>query len=283
VAWIESFSARDPNFGFNTMPGGGFTAASQRKAVRQKMSASAKAKWKRPGMVEKLRETMNSPATKALMSANGKAQWRDPEVAVRNRAAVNVARARPEVQARMRAAIAATKATPEFHAKASTIRKEVWERPGFREATGAAIAATRTPEWRAKASATQKVASNRPEVRARHAAAVASLWEDPAYRASQSAAIRAAKAGGVPDEVKARLSEASKAKWLDPDYIAKQERAAAERSARPPKPCKKCGRPRNAKGRCRPCLTAHELARRIRLGVPGAGTGKGSGQKAQRP
>jgi hypothetical protein len=85
----------------------------------------------------------------------------------------------------------------------------------------------------------------------------------------------------VPPVTRASLSAAAKAQWSDPVFRAQYLADKAERDAvLKGRPCKHCGEPRVEglckSDACRARKSAAELARRIKLAVPGAGTGQGS-------
>lgn len=121
-AWIESFSSRFPEFGFNLMKGGRRTTQYIRKnpwddpEYRVRCTTATQAQWK-------------DPANLAQNAASARARWSDPNYRKRVTSAAKEALSKPEVKLRHSEGLKAAYASPEARKRLSEIAKRTSSRP----------------------------------------------------------------------------------------------------------------------------------------------------------
>ncbi len=150
AAWIESFSTRNSEFGFNLLAGGKrLTVPQSKDSSRAKMSESRKRALADPEKRAVWLAALRTPEVSAKHSANAKAQWLDPDIRSRNMSGLRgshteegkrrsvEARRNPETIAQMRAKAIERWQRPEYREKMAASQPEaqrkVWAREGFRE------------------------------------------------------------------------------------------------------------------------------------------------------
>ena len=172
-AWIESFSSRDPQFGFNLAKGGGsYTlviknnpwdrpeyrakvlspaaraaskAALNTPAVKAKIGALAKTAMSNHDTIAKRKIFQQDPLYGARIAEKLKESLSTPEARERMRRS-SIESSTSEVQERRAAAIRIAVNTPECKAQRSEISREMWTRPDVRAKYAARVT---SPETRA--------------------------------------------------------------------------------------------------------------------------------------
>lgn len=179
--WIKHFDTRDPDKGFNLLPGGSHAPHPtanpwDRPEYREKASAASKKKWEDPGF-------------RAAVTAGVTEAWRNPVHRERMSESSREVNSRPEVKA----AIVASLKEREFS-----------------DATRAKISANRSgrsllPEVRAKISKSSK--SGTEEAREMASRSSKKRWEDPVFRAKMASLNRSSD-----PEVRKKISDSLKAR-----------------------------------------------------------------------
>jgi len=211
-AWIESFSTRDPEFGFNLARGGTHKPHDIRNNP-----------WDRP----EFREANAGRNVAALMTPQARAAQKAALTKEVRSAATKAALARPDVQAKREV----FQKDPAYREKISTSLKSSLASSEVREAMSARTAALHEdPEYRAAISAGVLTAFARPDVKERHRAAVILAQSDPvlleqrrAYRASDETKKKisaSSKGRKHSPEAKAKMAELARARWADPSVRA---------------------------------------------------------------
>jgi group I intron endonuclease len=189
AAWIDSFSTRHPEFGFNLRPGGRLKTIPQSKAsTRSKISDAARKHWADPEFVAKWRAARSTPEFQAKQSAalTGKTHG-------------------PETRAKQSAVKIGKKHTPEARAKMSESQRK---RPPVSDETRAKISARQA--GRDNLSPESRAAANKALVQNKFDHTGAKRSDES--RAKMAAAHLGVKRGPHSEEHRARIGAALRAR-----------------------------------------------------------------------
>jgi hypothetical protein len=240
-AWINSFSTRLPEFGFNLMKGG--TSNPNPRAL----SFSLKAKWEDPEFrarsMAASKAGLNTVESKARRSAASTKLWSDPSMKEKLSAAILNSHSRPEVRARLSAAQSGKTLSSDHRAKIS------------------ASSRCQDPDVRVRISDATKVAMARTEVRAKTVGINIGRKASDEVRAK----ISAAGTGRVlSDETRKKISESMKAKLSSADGKTCKVHGFIPKSE-----CDVTRAHIGVRLRCRRCRVEARCRRRVRKEVVG--------------
>lgn len=160
-----------------------------------------------------------SAETRALLSAHHKAQWADPEARARRIDAIKAATADPAFRALRSEQSKAIHGTPEARAARSIKTKALWATAEHRAAMSERRKANWSdPAYRAKQAESRRKTWEDPEVRQRRL---------DGLKLSATPEVLAARKAGLA-QVRDRINANHRIKWQDPEYRARQSASRKE-------------------------------------------------------